>query len=65
MWKERKSLYWTLSFVFALIMIVAGLVVISSPGVIGSFIGISIIVYSVLDIIDRIIFMKKVDNLMK
>ena len=61
-WKEVKSPYWTIVLVFALLMMVSGIVIIATQNAVITVVGISIIVYGVLDIIDRIIFMKKFDR---
>lgn len=64
-WKEVKSPYWTASLIISMAMIVAGIVVIVSSDILFTTIGIITIVYAILDIIDRIIFMKKMDNYLK
>lgn len=64
-WKEVKSPYWTLSLVFTLLMILAGIIILVNQQIVITAMGVLIIIYGVLDIIDRIIFMKKIDNFMK
>jgi hypothetical protein len=46
-------------------MILAGIVVITGNNLVITTIGIIIVIYAVLDIIDRIIFMRKIDKFMK
>lgn len=64
-WKEVKSPYWTLSLVFTLLMILAGIIILVNQQIVITAMGVLIIIYGVLDIIDRIIFMKKINDFMK
>ena len=64
-WKEVKSPYWTIAVFFSLLMIIAGMVIIIVENIVPTIIGVMIIIYGVLDIIDRLIFIKKVDNYTK
>lgn len=61
-WREVKSIYWTISLVLSIIMIGAGILVLINQSIIMTTLGIIIVVYAMFDIIDRIIFMKKVKN---
>lgn len=61
-WKEVKSPYWTLALLFSILMIVAGMVVLVSQDILLTTIGIMVVIYAVLDIIDRIIFIKKIND---
>ncbi len=61
-WKEVKSPYWTLTLVLSMLMIIAGIVLLINAEILYTTIGIITIVYATLDIIDRIIFMKKIEN---
>ena len=64
-WKEVKSPYWTVSLLFTLLTIIVGIVILVNQEILLTTIGILIIIYSVFDIIDRVIFMKKIDNVVK
>lgn len=64
-WKEVKSMYWTLTLIFSMLMIVAGIVILINKDILFTTIGVITIIYAVLDIIDRIIFMKKMKNYIK
>lgn len=65
-WKELKSPYWTISVIFSFFIMIAGIyVMVEQSGAMAVALGIAIVVYSVLDIIDRIIFMRKIDNFTK
>jgi len=64
-WKEVKSPFWTVAVLFSLLMILAGMIIIMVENIIPTIIGGIIVIYGVLDIIDRLIFIKKIDNYMK
>lgn len=64
-WKQVKSPYWTLSLFFTLLMILAGIIILVNREIVYTALGVIIIVYGILDIVDRFIFMKKIDNYMK
>ena len=61
-WKDVKSGLWTVTILFAMLMIVAGVVVLVSTQLAIQILGIIILVYAVLDLITRAIFIKKVKN---
>lgn len=61
-WKEVKSGLWTTTVLCALLMIIAGIVVLVSSTLAIRIVGITIVIYAVLDIIARMIFMKKVQD---
>ena len=64
-WKEVKSVYWTLALLFSMLMIIAGIVILVNANILFTTIGILTIIYAVLDIIDRIIFMSKIKDYIK
>ena len=59
-WKEVKSGLWTITVLCALLMIIAGIVILVSSTLAIRIVGITIVIYAVLDIIARSIFMKKI-----
>ena len=61
-WKEVKSVYWTLALLFSMLMIIAGIVILVNANILFTTIGVLTIIYAVLDIIDRIIFMSKITD---
>ena len=61
-WREVKSPYWTATIVFGLLIFCAGVFIVATPNSVVTFVGIATIVYGVLDIIDRVIFMSKMKN---
>ena len=61
-WKEVKSTLWTITVLCSLLMIIAGIVILVSSTLAIRIVGITIVIYAVLDIIARLIFMKKVQD---
>ena len=61
-WKEVKSGLWTVTVLCALLMIIAGIVILVSTTLAIRIVGIAIAIYAVLDIIARSIFLKKVQD---
>lgn len=64
-WKEVKSPYWTTTVLFSILMTLAGMIILINKDILITTMGIMIIIYAIFDIVDRIIFMKKIDNYMK
>lgn len=64
-WKEVKSPYWTVAVVLSIFMMFAGIIILVNKNILFTTMGIIIVIYGVLDIIDRFIFMKKVKDYMK
>ena len=64
-WKQYKSIYWIISLAFAIIMMLVGLIILINQNILLTTMGIVIIIYAILDIIDRIIFMNKVNDYIK
>lgn len=64
-WKEVKSPYWTATVLFAILMMLAGIVILVNQNIVFTTLGIIIVIYGILDIIDRVIFMKKINDYMK
>lgn len=64
-WKQVKSPYWTAAVLFSILMMAAGIIILINKDILLTTMGIIIVIYAILDIIDRIIFMRKIDNYMK
>lgn len=64
-WRQVKSPYWAVSLLFSILMMLAGLIILINQNILLTTMGIIIIIYAILDIIDRIIFMKKINDYMK
>lgn len=61
-WKEYKSRLWLTSLILSIIMITVGIYVLINNGTILQTMGIIIVVYGIANIIENIIFIKKIDN---
>ena len=64
-WKEIKSGYWTVALVFSMLMMIAGIAILSSTQIAVQVIGIIITIYALLDIMTKMIFMKKIKDYFK
>ena len=64
-WKDIKSGYWTITLICSMLIIIAGIAVLVNTTLALKTIGIAIIVYAVLDIVARCIFMKKIKDYMR
>lgn len=58
-WKQVKSPYWTTSLILTILMILAGIIILINQQIVLTAVGILIMIYGIMDIIDRFIFMKK------
>ena len=61
-WKDYKSRLWLLTLILAIVMIIAGIYILVNNGAILQTVGVAIVVYGIVDIIENIIFIKKVDD---
>lgn len=61
-WKDYKSRLWLLTLLLSIATIGVGIYVLVNTGAIMQTIGIAILVYSIVNIIESFIFIKKVDN---
>lgn len=64
-WKQVKSPYWTATVLFSILMMFAGIIILVNKDILLTTMGVITVIYAVLDIIDRIIFMKKINNYIK
>ena len=64
-WKQVRSPYWTVTLLLTIFMILSGIIILVNQGIVLTVLGGLIIVYGILDIIDRLIFMKKINDYMK
>lgn len=63
-WKEIKSPYWTATVLFSILMMLTGIIILVNQNIIFKTLGIIIVIYGILDIVDRVIFMNKVNDYM-
>lgn len=61
-WKDYKSKLWLATLIMAIIMIVAGMYILINQGAMMQILGGIIVAYGIFDIIENIIFIKKLDN---
>ena len=61
-WKDYQSRLWLTTLIGSVLTIIAGIFIIVNSGAIIQTIGWIIIFYGVIDIIERLIFIKNVDN---
>ena len=64
-WKEVKSGYWTATLILSMLTIVAGIAILVMTSLAVQVAGIIITCYAVLDIITKVIFMKKMKTYAK
>ena len=64
-WKNVRSGYWTAALLFSMITIIAGIAILVSTTLALRVVGIIILVYAIMDIATRMIFMKKVKDYLK
>ena len=61
-WKDYKSRLWLVTLIMSIVMIGAGIYILVNQGAMIQILGGIIIAYGIFDIIENIIFIKKVDN---
>lgn len=61
-WKDLKSRLWLATVIGSILVIIAGIYILVNSGAIIETVGTIIIIYGIVDIIERLIFIKKVDN---
>ena len=61
-WKDYKSKLWLLTLILAILMIIGGVYILINNGAMLQIIGTIIIVYGAIDIIENVVFIKKVEN---
>ena len=61
-WKDYKSRLWLITLLLAIATIIVGIYILVNTGAILQTIGIAILVYGLVNIIESFIFIKKVDN---
>ena len=61
-WKDYKSRLWLITLLLAIVTIIVGVYILVNTGAILQTIGIAILIYGLVDIIESFIFIKKVDN---
>ena len=62
---DSNNRVWIAGLVIALIMLFCGIYIITNPGAIMMYIGIIMVVYAIMDIIEEFIFMRNIKDIMK
>lgn len=61
-WKDYKSRLWLITLILSIALIVAGIYMLATNGAMIQMIGTILVIYGIVDIIENIIFIKKIDN---
>lgn len=61
-WKDYKSRLWLTTLVLSIAMIISGVYILVNNGAVLQIIGGVVIAYGIIDIIESVIFIKKIDN---
>lgn len=61
-WKDYKSRLWLLTLLLAIAMIIAGIYILINNGAMLQIVGGIIVAYGILDIVESVIFIKKIDD---
>ena len=64
-WKDYKSRLWLLTLLLSIVMIVGGIYILINNGAMLQIVGGIILAYGIMDIIENIVFIKKIDNYLK
>ena len=64
-WKDYKSKLWIFSIILSILTLLAGIYILVNSGAIFQTIGVIILGYGIMDVIENIIFIKKIDNYLK
>lgn len=61
-WRDYQSRLWLLTLILSILTIIAGVYILATNGAMLQIIGVIIIAYGIIDIIESVIFIKKIDN---
>lgn len=61
-WKDYKSKLWITSLILSFVVVIAGIYVLINSGAILQTVGITIVIYGIVNIIENVIFIKKVED---
>ena len=61
-WKDYKSKLWITTLILSIVTIIVGIYMLVNQGAVLQMIGVAILIYGIIDIIENITFIKKVDN---
>lgn len=61
-WKDYQSKLWLTTLILSIVVIIAGIYVLVNSGAILQTVGITIVIYGLVNVIENVIFIKKVDD---
>lgn len=61
-WKDYQSKLWLVTLLLAIIMVIAGIYILVNNGAMLQMVGGIILIYGIFDILESMIFIKKIDN---
>ena len=61
-WKDYKSRLWLLTLLLSIVMIIGGIYILINNGAMLQIIGGIIVAYGIIDIVESVIFIKKIDD---
>lgn len=61
--RAYKTNVWIYAIVLAAVMLICGIYVVANSGAIVSTVGVFVLIYSIIDIVENIIFLKNVDSI--
>ena len=64
-WKDYKSRLWLLTLLLSIVMIVGGIYILINNRAMLQIVGAIIVAYGIMDIIENVVFIKKIDNYLK
>ncbi|MBR0351031.1 MAG: DUF308 domain-containing protein [Clostridia bacterium] len=64
-WKDYQSRVWLATLIGAIATIIAGIFILVNSGVLMSTIGVLLIIYGTIDIVERFVFIRKIENYLK
>lgn len=61
-WKDYKSKLWIITLILSIIMVITGIYMLVNQGAVLQMVGVIILAYGIVDVIENVIFIKKIDN---
>ena len=61
-WKDYKSKLWIITLILSIVMVIAGIYMLVNQGAVLQMVGVIILAYGIVDVIENVIFIKKIDN---
>ena len=64
-WRDYKSKLWLTTLLLAIAMIISGIYILINNGAMLQIVGGIVVAYGVIDVIENLIFIKKIDDYLK